>query len=258
MRFITCALVTLLVPAALAARQTPAPGFAGVWTIETPPAQIELTVEKGEVKGTLNQGPNKFPIFDAKISGTTLTFKVRSPDGDRTITFTGTLRGDEIAFTREVVVREGGAPGGAGIVGAGGPPEVSAMRTKPDEDVWAGMVRNAPTPRNANPAPQPRAVTVAVRRTPDPQWRWRGGDKEQAARVFTLPNQSYVVSVFTLADDALTFSFERPQQEDQVSCSLTRQPEGKFTGRCQASGAANFTVFIDLTAPSPAREREGH
>jgi hypothetical protein len=249
----------VLAGAAAAAQQGPPPtatGFAGFWTFDVP-GQLVLTVEAGAVKGELIQGPNKMPLADATISGDSITFTVKSPDGDRTVTFTGTLRGDEITFARKTVVREGGNPGGAGIVGANGPPEVVAKRAKPDEDVWSGMVRNAPTPRNATPNPQPRNVTVAIRRTPDPQWRWRGGDKDQTTRVFTLPNQTFTVNGFSLADDRLTFSFERPGPQDEVNCSLDRQPDGKFAGRCQATGAANFTVFIELTPPSSTREREG-
>jgi hypothetical protein len=52
------------------------------------------------------------------------------PIEKRIITFTGTLNGDEIAFVRTVQVKEGGAPGGAGLFGVGGPPAFVAVRAK--------------------------------------------------------------------------------------------------------------------------------
>jgi acetyl esterase/lipase len=67
-------------------------------------------------------------IYDGRIDGNTVSFKVKSPDGERTITFTGTLKGDEIAFTREVEVRPGGFPGGQGIFGAAGPRTFAARK----------------------------------------------------------------------------------------------------------------------------------
>ena len=51
-----------------------------------------------------------------------------SPDGDRTITFTATLQGDEIAFTRDVEVRPGGNRGGQGIFGSQGARAFTARR----------------------------------------------------------------------------------------------------------------------------------
>jgi len=59
-----------------------------------------------------------------------VTFTAVSLDGDRTITFTGTLAGDEIAFTRDVVTRPGGDPGGPGIFGAEAARRFTATRTK--------------------------------------------------------------------------------------------------------------------------------
>ena len=41
-----------------------------------------------------------------------MTFKATSPDGARTVTFSGTVTGNEIDFTRDVEVVAGGDPGG--------------------------------------------------------------------------------------------------------------------------------------------------
>jgi len=44
------------------------------------------------------------PIYDGHIDGNVITFKWKSPDGDRTMMVTGRINGDEISLTREVQV----------------------------------------------------------------------------------------------------------------------------------------------------------
>ena len=62
----------------------------------------------GAVSGC-SSSPN-VEIFDGRIDGDTITFKCRSADGDRTLTFTGSVDRDEIIFTWELQVREAGHP----------------------------------------------------------------------------------------------------------------------------------------------------
>jgi hypothetical protein len=57
-----------------------------------------------------------------------MTFKVKSPAADRTITFTATRSGDEINFTRDVEVAAGGSLGDQGLFGARGAQKFSARR----------------------------------------------------------------------------------------------------------------------------------
>jgi hypothetical protein len=59
-----------------------------------------------------------------------MTFKVASPDGDRTITFTGRLAGDSIVVTRDATVRPGGAPGGAALFGLNAAHSFTLTRSK--------------------------------------------------------------------------------------------------------------------------------
>jgi pimeloyl-ACP methyl ester carboxylesterase len=72
-----------------------------------------------QMTGSFDAAQQTFPIFDGRVDGNTIAFKVMSPDNDRTITFTGTLEGETITFTRDVAIRPGGAPGGAALFGAG-------------------------------------------------------------------------------------------------------------------------------------------
>ena len=52
-------------------------------------------------------------IYDANISGNTVTFKCMSPDHDRVLTFTGSLKGDAISIAWEKRVRDGGLDNGS-------------------------------------------------------------------------------------------------------------------------------------------------
>ena len=106
-------------------------GPAGTWRADGLPWTVELVLDGMKLTGTVDQdadGVDPAPIFDGRRDGQTVTFKARSADGDRTITFTGTVTGDEIGFRRVVQIREGGAPGGRGIFGGSGPQHFTARR----------------------------------------------------------------------------------------------------------------------------------
>jgi hypothetical protein len=112
----------------------------GEWRIDPPPADgqqviFDLALEGARVIGTvryrvLDVPVGAVPISEGRIEADSLTFKARSPDGDRTVTFTGTLQGDQITLRRDVEVRPGGRRGGLGIFGVGGPPRFVLKRVK--------------------------------------------------------------------------------------------------------------------------------
>jgi uncharacterized membrane protein YhaH (DUF805 family) len=120
-------------------------GVTGVWTaydVGFPPWTLTLTADGAKLSGTVQQGAGgsrgyttltmPAAIYDGEIDRNTITFKCQDPwVHDRTITFTGILNGDEITFTRTVVVRPGGNPGSNGIFGASGAAEFSAKRVVP-------------------------------------------------------------------------------------------------------------------------------
>jgi pimeloyl-ACP methyl ester carboxylesterase len=106
--------------------------FVGRWEAEFPNAPRQWTVDL-KIEGTRVSGmwrPNQLPIAEGTVNGDTLRFKVKTGDGMRIITFTGVLRGDELAFTRDVEVLSNGAPGGSGIFGALGARTFTARRTR--------------------------------------------------------------------------------------------------------------------------------
>jgi pimeloyl-ACP methyl ester carboxylesterase len=107
--------------------------FAGKWEATFPnapaPVKFDLKINSSTVTGSV-VGARTVDVFDGKVDSDTLSFKFKSPDGARTISITGKLTGDEIAFTRDVVVQPGGTPGGAFIYGASGPRQFTAKRVE--------------------------------------------------------------------------------------------------------------------------------
>ena len=98
----------------------------GKWTGKVPGRQgdteitFNLKADGEKLSGTVaNAFMGNTEIQDGKISGDEITFNQVMERGERKITlkYKGTLKGDEIEFTREF---EGG-PGGPGRGGPGGP-----------------------------------------------------------------------------------------------------------------------------------------
>lgn len=98
------------------------------WTFDLDMGTTSLT---GFVAMNTGMAPRR-EIYDGKVEGNTISFKVTSPDGFRTISFIGELNGNEIAFTRSVQFRNGGnadnTPGGSNVFGVGGAMRFPARR----------------------------------------------------------------------------------------------------------------------------------
>jgi hypothetical protein len=106
-------------------------GAAGRWnaSVETPQGPFAFTFDfavdaAGKLTGSMN---NEFfgatPIKDGVVDGNNVAFKLTfagAPDGDMTISYTGTVKGDELVLTSKF---EGTPPGG-------GPAEMSFTATR--------------------------------------------------------------------------------------------------------------------------------
>ncbi len=116
-------------------------GITGSWKAEDvafAPWTFTLRAEGGKVTGTVSQGGSSgtttttltgaTAIYDGSVEGNNVSFKCDSPDGGRTIAFSGLMSGDTIAFTREVKVQPGGYAGMNGIYGASGASSFTATR----------------------------------------------------------------------------------------------------------------------------------
>jgi len=141
-------------------------GITGTWKAEEvafAPWTFTLKAEGAKVTGTVSQGgasggtttslTGATAIDDGAISGNNVTFKCDSPDGGRTIAFSGVMAGDIITFKREVKVQPGGYPGMNGIYGASGASDFTARRV---------LVSTAPAPAAAEAAPRPAAGSIGA------------------------------------------------------------------------------------------------
>ena len=106
-------------------------GAAGRWnaSVETPQGPFAFTFDfavdaAGKLTGSMsNELFGATPIKDGVVSGNNVSFKLTfagAPDGDMTISYTGTVKGDELALTSKF---EGAPPGG-------GPAEISFTATR--------------------------------------------------------------------------------------------------------------------------------
>ena len=116
------ACAVLLFAAALSvAAQAPRPADAdraapsGTWKSE-PPTFLTLVIKSdaSTVTGVLNTCSSQpfipSEILEGHVEGSTITFKCISDDGDRTVTFRGTINGDQIDFVWDMAIRDGGRP----------------------------------------------------------------------------------------------------------------------------------------------------
>jgi uncharacterized membrane protein YhaH (DUF805 family) len=121
-------------------------GVTGVWTaydVGFAPWTLTLKADVVKLSGTVQQGARgssgynttltmPAAIYDGEIDGNKITFKCQDPwSHDRIITFAGIVNGDEITFTRTVLVTPGGHPGSNGIFGASGAVKFTAQRAVP-------------------------------------------------------------------------------------------------------------------------------
>jgi len=127
-----------------AARPATPTGPGGVWQVQlvpNAPWTFDLTVDGESLNGTVLQsisGNSPVTLTSGKVDGTSITFKVASPDGQRTITFRGEIRGNEISFARDVTLNPGGTRGGNDIYGAAGPMQFIARRV-PNTVTYRGV-----------------------------------------------------------------------------------------------------------------------
>jgi hypothetical protein len=240
-------LLAIMAPHAYA--QTEPTGATGTWQSDVAPnPTMVLKVSGNTVTGTISTNATAagVDITEGSIDGNTIVLKVQAANNGRTVTFTGTLDGDEIKFTREVVVPKGADPGGNAILGAGGPPDLRVYRII-EASRWTGTARNAPTPRNPNPQPNPRPIGLAAKKTTSPHWRWSTA-KHLEVRTFSLANQMFELTSYELDAERLQFTFN--QNQNVVTCRLTSRPKGPYEGTCAGDGGG-MSLLVELTPPEP-------
>jgi hypothetical protein len=110
--------------------------LAGRWQVaDVPngPWVFEFTGDSISLSGAIRQSAgqsNPVSIAAGKIDGTTISFKILSPDGERLITFRGRVNGSEISFVRQIDVLPGGGRGGNDLYGASAALQFVAKRAR--------------------------------------------------------------------------------------------------------------------------------
>ena len=137
------ALGLLMLPSAFLSQELPKPiRFDGQWETSSngTPGRIVLEFKQdgNKLSGTMaapkaaqpDQLGNPVKIV-GKTDGDILAFNLTSPDGNRTITFVGRVKDDEMILNRDVEgsAGNGGGPG-AGIYGFNGPATLAVHRVK--------------------------------------------------------------------------------------------------------------------------------
>jgi hypothetical protein len=95
------------------------------------PWTFQLKQDGTKLTGTIEQnGALRGPvdIYEGTLNGAAISFKAKSPDGARAITFTGTIKGDEITLNRLTEIITNASPGGTGLFGTNAAPQFTIRR----------------------------------------------------------------------------------------------------------------------------------
>jgi predicted aspartyl protease len=119
-------------------------GPTGTWLVEGDgtsfPWTVALRVDGPVLTGTVKTCAStqmSLEIYDGRVDGNTIAFKCKSADGNRTISLTGQLRGDEITFTWEKQVQGNNAFPRDGMFGEAAQPRFTAKRVRNAELSYA-------------------------------------------------------------------------------------------------------------------------
>jgi hypothetical protein len=112
-----------------------------IWYLNLTSSGSQLSGPAGVLAGAPERQAmsNMRPIYDGKIEGNTISFKAKSQDNVRTMTFVGKAQGDEIVLSRGVELPSGGAVGLNVIFGVYAPNSFVARRTTTATPAAAGV-----------------------------------------------------------------------------------------------------------------------
>src|SRR5580704_8769521 len=116
----------LLLPVMSSAQST---GVTGTWLatgVPYAPWTVQLKQDGAKLTGTMEQNgglTGQVQIYEGKIDGPAVSFKAKSPDGARAITFTGTVKGDDMVLNRSTEILTDESRGGTGLFGTNAAPQ---------------------------------------------------------------------------------------------------------------------------------------
>ena len=242
-------------------------GITGTWKAEEvafAPWTFTLKAEGAKVTGTVSQGGSSgtttttltgaTAIYNGTIEGNKVSFKCDSPDGGRTIAFSGVMASNVIAFTREVKVQPGAFPGMNGIYGASGASHFRAKRVPVSTTEAAPRLsRAAAGPARAQstelPVPNIADVTRVDRDTPPSQQ-----DGITATYILKTSPHATVGDAYVIVTDETEAAYLDPLTPGQVS-PRRYCPRERSRRLTDGSGGARP---IDIRPPPRTATFRGH
>jgi hypothetical protein len=234
--------------------------------------RIDGTAVTGFISMSL--GP-PMPIVRGTASGDTVTFVVNSSEGARTVTFTGSLDGDQLQFTRDVVANFQ-AGGGDGIVGSAGVKRFTARRASSFPPSNTTAVTPARSPATSG-APLPSSSSGSgpggrwqVTNVPNAPWifefRVAGTSLSGTVQQNGIPSDPVTIAAGKGSGSAISFKALSPDAERLITftgqltgneISFTREVTpiaGGGRGDSDLYGAPGPTRFIATRAASTGGE----
>jgi hypothetical protein len=214
------------------------------------PWAVQLKQDGAKLSGTMEQNGGlrgQVEIYEGKIDGPAISFKAKSPDGARAITFTGTINGDEMVLNRSTEILTNASQGGTGLFGTNAAPQFTIHRTS-----ITGSSATAPPVAVASTAPR------AIPRT-GPSGRWMVANVANGPWIFVLSargaalvgtvNQQGSSSIVGIAggkatDTSVSFTVLSPDAERLVA----------FNGRVNGDEIS----FVRTITPLPGGSRGGN
>jgi hypothetical protein len=248
---------TAVAPAGAAQAGTAPTGIAGTWRFEAEQDSWTATLkaEGSKLTGTVTSCASNrvaIDIFEGQVDGNAITFKCKSLNGVRTLTFTGKVSGDEIAVTWEQA-GAGGNGADAFIFGESAPRQFTLKRV--NAVTWTGTTQRIRGEGVVDTAKAP--ASIEIKRGADPHWRWRDVGELTVVTFVAGGNRggTFQVSNFLATDQKLSYSFHRyaenepTSKDDLVGCAMTKRADGAFEGECSGGG---FAQHVILNPPAPA------
>lgn len=224
-------------------------GIDGTWRFEAERDSWTATLkaEGSKLTGTVTSCASNrgvIDVFEGRVDGATITFKCKSLNGVRTLTFTGKASGEEIAFTWEQA--GAGDAADAAIFGASAPKQFTVKRV--NAVTWTGTIQNVNGEGVVNNQKNP--ASLEIKQIRDPHWAWRDKGELTVATLFAGNQGTYELSTFLITDLKLSYSFTRA--DEIVQCEMPRRADDTYEGDCKGSG---FRRHLTLTPPAPAAKK---
>jgi hypothetical protein len=233
------------------------------------PWTVQLKQDGAKLTGTMEQNGGlrgQVEIYAGKVDGPAISFKAKSPDGARAITFTGTVKGDDMVLNRSTEILTDGSPGGTGLFGTNAAPQFTIHRAAVSAPAgggqhWVASEGVAFPPWTFDLKIEGGTVTGSV-----------GQARQDSASQFaTSATGPFEISDGKLSGNTIDFKVVAPgggkiitfhglRTSDQIAFTRSVEMKGGDPGRdgiLGVDGAKQFTAKLGAAGGIPAPVRTG-